>query len=115
MGLPNWSKYKVTTIQDSASQSSTLFTNKYTCDCNCLIELDGTTTVAPESQYKSALKVNDTTINTWDISTLSGTGENKSFLNRAFLFKKGDVISLNIDQQHNGGQTIIKLNILPLE
>ena len=115
LGLPNWSKYKVTTIQDSASQSSTLFTNKYTCDCNCLIELDGTTTVAPELQYKSALKVNDTTINTWDISTLSGTGENKSFLNRAFLFKKGDVISLNIDQQHNGGQTIIKLNILPLE
>ena len=116
IGLPNWSKYKVTTIQDSVSQSSTLFTNKYTCDCNCLIELDGTTTVAPEMQYRSALKVNDTTINTWDISTLSGTGEIKSnFLNRAFLFKKGDVISLNIDQLHNGGQTIIKLNILPLE
>ena len=66
-------------------------------------------------QYKSVLKVNDTTINTWDISTLSGTGENKSTLSRAFLFKKGDVISLNRDTYHNDGETIITLNILPLE
>ena len=114
LGLPQWSKYKVANILDHSS-ASILPQNKYTCDCNCFIELDGTTTVAPQMQYKSVLKVNDTTINTWDISTLGGTGENISTFSRAFLFKKGDVISLNIDLYHNGGETLIKLNILPLE
>ena len=66
-------------------------------------------------QYKSMLKVNNTTINTWDISNLSGTGYTKSALFKASLFKKGDVISLNKDANHNGGETLIKLNILPLE
>ena len=112
--MPQWSKYKVADITDNSS-ISILPQNKYTCDCNCFIELEGTTTVAPNTQYKSVLKVNDTTINTWDISTLSGTRENKSTLSRAFLFKKGDVISLNRDTYHNGGETIITLNILPLE
>ena len=97
------------------SSASILPQNKYTCDCNCFIELKEDTTVAPQMQYKSVLKVNDTTINTWDISTLSGTGENISTFSSAFLFKKGDVISLNIDTYHNGGETLIKLNILPLE
>ena len=116
LGLPNWSKYKVATIIDKASQSSTLFTNKYTCDCNCQIELDATTTLAPEIKYKSVLKINDTTIKTWDLSTEGGTGENKSYYsNRTLLLKKGDVISLNIDKYYNGGQTSIALNILPLE
>ena len=114
LGLPQWSKYKVANILDHSS-ASILPQNKYTCDCNCFIELNGTTTVAPQMQYKSVLKVNDTTINTWDISTLSGTGENKSTSSKAFLFKKGDVISLNRDTYHNGGETIITLNILPLE
>lgn len=66
-------------------------------------------------QYKSVLKVNNTTINTWDISNLNGTGDTKSSLIKASLFKKGDVISLNKDEYHNGGGTIITLNILPLE
>ena len=113
LGLPQWSKYKVADITDN---SSSIFHQKeYTCDCNCFIELEGNTKVPPHMQYKSVLKVNETTINTWDISNLSGTGENKSFLSRDFLFKKGDVISLNKDINHNGGETIIKLNILPLE
>ena len=116
MGLPNWSKYKVATILDNVSQSSTLYTNKYTCDCNCLIELNATTTLAPENKYKSVLKINDTTIKTWDLSTEGGTGENKSYYsNRTLLLKKGDVISINIDKSYNGGQTSITLNILPLE
>ena len=116
MGLPNWSKYKVATILDKVSQSSTLYTNKYTCDCNCLIELNATTTLAPEIKYKSVLKINDTTIKTWDLSTEGGTGENKSYYsNRTLLLKKGDVISINIDKSYNGGQTSITLNILPLE
>ena len=114
LGLPQWSKYKVANIMDKSS-ASILPQNKYTCDCNCFIELKGDTTVAPQMQYKSVLKVNNTTINTWDISTLSGTGENISTFSIAFLFKKGDVISLNIDPYHNGGGTLIKLNILPLE
>ena len=116
LGLPQWSKYKVATIIDKASQSSTLYTNKYTCDCNCLIELDATTTLALEIKYKSVLKINDTTIKTWDLSTEGGSGENKSYYsNRTLLLKKGDVISLNIDKYYNGGQTSITLNILPLE
>ena len=114
LGLPQWSKYKVADITDNSS-ISILPQNKYTCDCNCFIELEGDTEVAPQSQYKSVLKVNDTTINTWDISTVSGTGSHKSTFSRAFLFKKGDVISLNKDLHHNSGETLIKLNILPLE
>ena len=113
LGLPQWSKYKVADITDDSS--SIFHQKKYTCDSNCFISLSGTTTVAPNLQYKSVLKVNDITINTWDISNLSTTGENKSFLSRDLLFKKGDVISLNKDTYHNGGETIITLNILPLE
>lgn len=113
LGLPQWSKYKVADITDDSS--SIFHQNKYTCDSNCFISLYGTTTVAPNLKYKSVLKVNNTTINTWDISNLSTTGENKSFLSRDLLFKKGDVISLNKDTNHNGGETIITLNILPLE
>lgn len=113
LGLPQWSKYKVADITDN---SSSIFNQKqYTCDCNCFINLNGTTTVPPHMQYKSVLKVNNTTINTWDISNLNGAGDTKSSLIKASLFKKGDVISLNKDANHNGGETIITLNILPLE
>ena len=66
-------------------------------------------------QYKSVLKVNNTTIKTWDISTNDELGVSESTLRKAFLFKKGDVISLNIGINYNGGETVIKLNILPLE
>lgn len=115
LGLPQWSKYKVADIMDK-SYSSILPQNKYTCDCNCLIELDATTTVSPQQGYKSVLKINDTTIKNWDLSAGGGAGENKSvYYNRTLLFKKGDVISINIDNQHTGGQTSIKLSILPLE
>ena len=115
LGLPQWSKYNVADIMDK-SYSSILPQNKYTCDCNCLIELDATTTVSPQQGYKSVLKINDTTIKTWDLSAGGGAGENKSvYYNRTLLFKKGDVISINIDNQHPGGQTSITLSLLPLE
>ena len=114
LGLPQWSKYKVADITDGSS-TSIFHQKQYTCDCNCFINLNGTTTVAPNMQYKSVLKVNNTTINIWDISNLSGTGDTKSSFIKASLFKKGDVISLNKDANHNGGETIITLNILPLE
>lgn len=114
LGLPQWSKYKVADITDDSS-ASIFHQKQYTCDCNCFIDLNETTTVPPHMQYKSVLKVNNTTINTWDISNLGGTGDIKSGLIKASLFKKGDVISLNKDSDHNGGGTLIKLNILPLE
>lgn len=113
LGLPQWNKYKVADITDGSP--SIFHPKEYTCDCNCFIELHGDTRVPPHMQYKSVLKVNNITITTWDISNLSGTGDDKSSLLRTSLFKKGDVISLNKDANHNGGETIITLNILPLE
>lgn len=115
LGLPQWSKNKVANISDGSFDSTISYQTKYTCDCNCFIELNGTTTVAPTQQYKSVLKVNNTTINTWDISNQHQTGQTEYGFFKASLFKKGDVISLNIDTYHNGGETLIKLNILPLE
>ena len=108
LGLPNWSKYKVTGTNFGS------FKLPYTFDSNCFITATGKISVAPGYDFDGKIKINDTVLDTIKFGSV-GTGATTKDFAYTFICKKGDVISFtNVATLEPASSSLI-LNILPLE